>query len=107
MPPKAHGQSPIAPVGKKVEEVFIPAPGTMPGPMDEEQWCRMRFARRSLVDHLEHEPVLPRVWNALENIAARSPIRRFSTDDVLGEGNSTQLAHWPAASSLTIAANRP
>jgi len=24
----------------------------------------------------------------------------FSTDDILGEGSSTQLAHWPAASGL-------
>jgi hypothetical protein len=29
----------------------------------------------------------------MDNNAARSPIRRFSTDGVLGEWSATQLAH--------------
>ena len=44
------------------QKVLIPAPGRMLAPVDEKQRHRMRFAGRSLVDHLKHERLVRTMW---------------------------------------------
>ena len=54
MAAKAYGQSAITLVGEEAQEMFVPTPCRMPGPMDEEQRDRVGFTDTPLVDHLKH-----------------------------------------------------
>ena len=54
MASKAQRHSAIAFVGKETQEMFIPTPCGMPGPMDEQQRGRVSRTDAPLVDHLKH-----------------------------------------------------
>jgi len=68
---KAQGDGAITLIGKEVEEVLIPTPGSMPTPVNKKQRNGMRFGGRPLVDHFKHGPpfrsvaAFPRIFLAL------------------------------------------
>ena len=51
---KAQGDGAITLIGKEVEEVLIPTPGSMPPSVNKKQRNGMRFGGRPLVDHFKH-----------------------------------------------------
>ena len=54
MPPEVHGQCLVALVGEEVPEVIVPASCPVVRAVNEKHWYWVRFAGRSLSDHLEH-----------------------------------------------------
>jgi|GEM_PF-4147547 len=51
---EVDGQRPIPLVGEQVQEVFVPAPCSVPRAVNEQQWHRMRVRATSLVDDFKH-----------------------------------------------------
>ena len=54
MAAKADRQGAITLVGEEAEEMFIPTPCRMPGPVDEEHRGRVGLTDAPLIDHLNH-----------------------------------------------------
>jgi hypothetical protein len=67
---EAHRQRAIALVCEEVQEMFVPAPGGMPGPVNEKQWDLVLVPPVSFVNHFKHRPPsIPRriVWGDLRS----------------------------------------
>ncbi len=58
MATEADREGAVTLIGEEVQEVFVPAPCGVPGPVDEEQGHRVGLAASPFVDHLEHGPSL-------------------------------------------------
>ena len=57
MSTQIQSQCAIPLIREEVEEVFIPAPRRVTGPVNEEQRHGMRLGGRPLVDHFKHRSV--------------------------------------------------
>ncbi len=86
MTAETQRQSTITLVGEEVQEIFIPTPCRMPGPVHEEQRDGVGFADAPLVDHLEHRvsSSCPRNPKPLRRPMNPYSITRVSLDATFG-----------------------